>query len=156
MKLKENMPAPQFTLPDQDGKVVSLKSLRGAWVLLYFYPKDDTPGCTIEAKGMQAHLPKFKKANLEVLGISPDSTVKHCRFADKYGLKFRLLADEDREVVKLFGVLGQKKFMGREYIGVNRSSFLIDPKGNIAKIYPKVKPADHPQEVYEDVVALSG
>lgn len=151
MKIKEHQKAPDFTLPNQEGKNISLKDFKGKWTLVYFYPKDDTPGCTVEAKGMQAYAPKFKKVKLEVLGISPDNMSKHCKFADKYKLKFNLLADEDKKAVNLYGVWGKKKFMGREYMGVNRSSFLIDPTGRIAKIYPKVKPADHPEEVYNDV-----
>ena len=156
MTLKEQTKAPDFKLNNQDGKEVSLKDYRDRWVLVYFYPKDDTPGCTVEAKTMQANMKKFNALNFSVLGISPDGVESHRKFADKYKLKFDLLADAEREVVNLYGVWGKKKFMGREYMGVNRSSFLIDPKGKIAKIYPKVKPDKHAQEVYEDVQKLSG
>jgi peroxiredoxin Q/BCP len=155
MALKENMQAPEFTLANQDGQEVRLKDFREKWVLVYFYPKDDTPGCTVEAKGMQDHLKMFDRLNFEVLGISPDRVAKHRKFADKYGLQFNLLADEEKKVVRLYGVWGKKKFMGREYMGVNRSSFLIEPGGRIAKIYPKVKPDIHPREVYQDVQKLA-
>ena len=155
MKLKERMQAPEFALVNQEGKEVKLKDFAKKWVLVYFYPKDDTPGCTVEAKGMQEHLNKFYKLNFEVLGISPDCAAKHRKFADKYGLQFNLLADEEKKVANLYGVWGKKVFMGREYMGVHRSSFLIEPGGRIAKIYPKVKPDVHPGEVYRDVQKLS-
>ena len=155
MALREDGKAPDITLENQDGKTVNLKDFRGKWVLVYFYPKDDTPGCTKEACGMQEYLPKFRKANFEVLGISPDSAAKHRKFADKFGLEFNLLADVDKEAAILYGVWGKKKFMGREYMGVNRTSFLVEPGGTIAKIYTTVKPDIHAQEVYRDARALS-
>ena len=155
MALKEKMKAPEFALANQDGREVKLKDFEKKWVLVYFYPKDDTPGCTKEACGMQEYLPRFNKMNFEVLGISPDNAATHRKFADKFGLKFSLLADEDKKVAKLYGVWGKKKFMGREYMGVNRSSFLVEPGGRIAKIYPTVKPDAHPGEVYQDVQKLS-
>ena len=155
MALKERMKAPDFALQNQDGKEVRLKDFGDKWVLVYFYPKDDTPGCTKEACGLQEHLPRFQKMNFEVLGISPDGAASHRKFADKYGLQFNLLADEEKKVANLYGVWGKKKFMGREYMGVNRSSFLIEPGGRIAKIYPTVKPDAHPGEVYRDVQELS-
>ena len=154
MKPKENAKAPEFTLANQDGSQIGLADFRKKWVLVYFYPKDDTPGCTREAKGMQEYFHKFNKLNFNVLGISPDSVQSHRKFADKYKLQFDLLADQEKKVAKLYGVWEKKNFMGREYMGVQRRSFLIDPEGRVAKIYPKVQPDKHPQEVYEDVQRL--
>lgn len=155
MKLSVGDKAPAFSAPDQEGKVHSLKDYAGSWVILYFYPKDDTPGCTKEACGFRDNLPKFKKMDATVLGVSVDSVKKHAKFVEKYGLPFTLLADEEKEIVNAYGVWGKKKFMGREYMGTNRVSFLIDPKGKIAKIYETVKPDVHPTEVLEDLKALS-
>lgn len=147
--------APDFTLPDQSGKPHSLKAERGNWVLLYFYPKDDTPGCTTEACALRDNFPKFKKLGVSVFGVSVDKVKSHAKFADKYDLPFTLLADEDKTLVKAYGVWGKKKFMGREYMGTKRWSFLIDPKGKIAKIYQDVKPATHAEEVLADLKSLS-
>jgi len=151
MKLTVGKQAPDFTLLDQQGKSHTLSSYRGTWILLYFYPKDDTPGCTKEACQVRDHLPQFKKQNLRVFGISVDSIKRHIAFAKKYALTFPLLSDEKKEVVKTYGVWAKKKFMGREYQGTLRTSFLIDPKGMIAKIYDKVKPDSHAMEVLQDV-----
>ena len=150
MKMKEHEAASDFTLPDQDGKEHSLSDYMGKWVLLYFYPKDDTPGCTKEACSIRDNLPDFKKLKLTVLGISTDSVKSHKKFADKHELPFTLLADSDKKVVKEYGVWGKKKFMGREYEGTLRTSFLIDPMGLIVKIYENVKPDIHVQQVLED------
>ncbi len=144
--------APEFTLPDQNGKMHSLADQKGKWVLLYFYPKDDTPGCTVEACTIRDHYGSFKKAGIVVFGISIDPVKKHAKFADKYDLPFTLLSDEDKRVVKAYGVWGMKKFMGREYMGTKRMSFLIDDKGKIAKVYESVKPAEHAEEVLKDVM----
>lgn len=146
--------APTFSLADQDGKVHALKEYRGAWIILYFYPKDDTPGCTIEACSFRDYSSALKKAGAVVLGVSVDPVKKHAKFAEKYSLPFTLLADEERQVVQLYGVWGKKKFMGREYMGTARVSFLIDPKGKIAKIYDPVKPAGHADLVLADIKAL--
>ncbi len=143
--------APDFTLPDQYGKFHQLSDYRGQWALLYFYPKDDTPGCTKEACSIRDALPDFKKLKIVVLGVSKDSVQSHKKFADKYELPFTLLADEDKKVVNLYGVWAKKKFMGREYMGVLRSSFLIDPEGKIAKVYEKVNPELHAEEVLRDL-----
>ncbi len=147
--------APAFSLPDQDGQVRALKEYRGKWVLLYFYPKDDTPGCTVEACSFRDNFSALKKAGAIILGVSVDPVKKHAKFAEKYSLPFTLLADEGKQVVGLYGVWGKKKFMGREYMGTNRVSFLIDPKGKLTKIYDPVKPAEHAAEVLADIRALT-
>lgn len=146
--------APEFTLPDQDGKGHSLADYRGKWVLLYFYPKDDTPGCTIEACTIRDQFKDFTKIGAVVLGVSIDSIASHKKFATAYELPFTLLADEHKEVVGQYGVFGEKKFMGRTYMGTMRTSFLIDPEGNIAKVYEKVKPEKHVAEVVADLKGL--
>ncbi|MDB5264814.1 MAG: alkyl hydroperoxide reductase/Thiol specific antioxidant/Mal allergen [Parcubacteria group bacterium] len=144
-------PAPLFTLPDQDGKEHSLTDYKGKHVLIYFYPKDDTPGCTKQACAIRDALPDFSKLNAIVLGISADTVKSHKKFAEKYGLPFTLLADEGKEVVNLYGVWGRKKFMGKEYDGVFRTSFLIGPDGNIKKVYENVKPDLHAEQILKDL-----
>jgi thioredoxin-dependent peroxiredoxin len=154
-------PAPDLTLPDQDGAEHTLSHHRGAWVLLYFYPKDDTAGCTKEACMIRDALPDFDKAaagtgaatgaKMKVFGVSVDSVASHKKFAEKNRLSFTLLADEDKKVVNAYGVWGRKKFMGKEYEGTMRTSFLIDPNGKIAKVYENVKPEEHAKEVLEDL-----
>lgn len=146
--------APDFTLPDQGGKEHALSDYRGKWVLLYFYPKDDTPGCTKEACAIRDHYPAFGKLKATVFGVSVDTVAKHKKFADKYDLPFTLLADTEKQVVNAYGVWGKKKFMGREYMGIFRNSFLINPQGNIAKIYEQVKPEQHAEEVLADLDAM--
>lgn len=147
--------APDFTLPDQDGRNHTLSEYTGKWVLLYFYPKDDTPGCTIEACVIRDQFKDFKTIGAIVLGVSTDSVASHKKFATTYELPFTLLADENKEVVGRYGVFGEKKFMGRTYMGTRRTSFLIDPSGNIAKIYEKVKPELHAAEVIADLKKLA-
>ncbi|MBI4101173.1 thioredoxin-dependent thiol peroxidase [Candidatus Microgenomates bacterium] len=147
--------APAFTLPDQSGKTHMLADYQGQWLLLYFYPKDDTPGCTKEACAIRDNFPKFGKLKARVFGVSVDSVDSHAKFATKYKLPFILLADIDKKVVNRYGVWGKKKFMGREYFGTNRTSFLIDPRGKIAKIYRQVKPPVHAAQVLEDLRALT-
>lgn len=149
--MKPGSSAPTFSLPDQSGKLHKLSDYKGKYVLLYFYPKDDTPGCTTEACTIRDNWSKFKKAKLEVLGISVDSVKSHGKFVKKYDLPFTLLADEEKKVVNAYGLWGPKTFMGRLYQGTARSSFLIDPKGKIAKIYEKVKPDEHAKEVLKDL-----
>lgn len=149
--LKENDLAPDFTLPDQDGQPHTLSKYRGQWVLLYFYPKDDTPGCTKEACSIRDDFPDFGKLNAVVLGVSVDPVQSHKKFSEKYRLPFTLLADPGKEVVNLYGVWGKKKFMGMGHEGTLRTSFLISPDGKIAKIYEGVKPEKHAQEVLEDL-----
>jgi peroxiredoxin Q/BCP len=149
-----NSQAPDFTLPDQDGVERSLSDYRGQSVLLYFYPKDDTSGCTKEACSIRDAFPHFEGLNVKVLGVSIDSVASHKKFAEKYNLPFTLLSDEHKKVVKLYRVWGEKKFMGREYEGTMRTSFLIDPTGAIEKIYNAVKPETHAQEVLNDLKRL--
>lgn len=150
-----NQKAPEFSLPDQDGVVHTLSQYLGKPVLLYFYPKDDTPGCTTEACSLRDLFPKFSKLDAVVLGVSCDSVKSHKKFHDKYHLTFSILADEKKEVVELYEVYGKKKFMGREYMGINRVSYLIDAQGMIARVYENVKPAIHAEEVLTDLASLS-
>ena len=147
--LKEGTTAPVFKTTDQNGETVSLKELRGRKVVLYFYPKDDTPGCTKEACSFRDAYSKFKKKDITVLGVSPDKEAAHKKFVTKYQLPFTLLADTDHSIAEAYGVWGEKKFMGRTYLGVHRTTFLIDEKGKIRKIFEKVKPEDHASEVLE-------
>ena len=146
--------APEWKTIDQDGKTHKLSGYKGQWVLMYFYPKDDTPGCTKEACAIRDMMPDFKKLKLKVFGISIQNAKSHKKFAEKYDLPFTLLADEDKKVVEKYDVWAKKKFMGREYMGTLRVSFLIDPKGKIAKIYENVKPEIHAQEILEDLKKL--
>lgn len=147
--------APEFTLPDQDGKLHSLADYLGSWVVLYFYPKDDTPGCTTEACSFRDTLPRFEKVKAHIFGISADSVKKHKKFAEKYSLPFTLLSDESKEIVMSYGVWAKKKFMGREYDGILRTTFLIDPSGKIVKIYENVKPDKHTHDILNDIAILS-
>jgi peroxiredoxin Q/BCP len=148
--------APDFTLPDQDGVGHTLSSYTGKYVLIYFYPKDDTPGCTKEACMLRDAVPNFSKLDAKVFGISADSVASHKKFAEKYQLPFTLLSDEGKTVVKQYGVWGLKKFMGREYEGIARTSFLVDPTGVIVRVYEKVKPEIHAEEVLVDIRELQG
>lgn len=142
--------APDFSLQDQDGVTHTLLQYRGKKVLIYFYPKDDTPGCTTEACNFRDNYEALTQSGLVVLGISKDEVKSHKKFAEKFSLPFPLLADEDTLVCQAYGVWGLKKFMGREYMGIERMSFLIDEKGEVAKIYEAVKPKEHTQEVITD------
>ena len=153
--LKIGSKAKAFSLPDEEGEIHSLKDYLGGWVILYFYPKDDTPGCTAEACHFRDNFPKFKRMKAEVLGVSVDSPKKHKKFIDKYDLPFTLLADEEKKVVNLYEVWGKKKFMGREYMGIYRTSYLIDPEGKIRKVYEGVKPDLHAAEVLKDLKEMS-
>jgi len=141
------MKAFNFTLPSTSNENYSLKNSLGKYVVLYFYPKDDTPGCTIETIDFNKLLSKFKKLECEVLGISKDNLKSHDKFRDKYKIKFNLLADEKLKVLKKYKVWGKKKFMGREFMGINRTTFLIDKNGKIIKIWENVKVKDHAKEV---------
>lgn len=145
----EGQPAPAFAAPDQDGGVVSSESLTGKWVVLYFYPKDDTPGCTKEACNFRDNHAQLEAAGAVVLGVSGDSEKSHAKFAEKYSLPFSLLSDADHEIAKAYGAWGLKKNYGREYEGITRSTFIINPDGAIARVWPKVKPDSHGSEVLE-------
>jgi peroxiredoxin Q/BCP len=147
--LKEGSTAPAFTTTDAAGNTVKLKDLRGEKVVLYFYPKDDTPGCTKEACSFRDAFSKFKKRGITILGVSPDKETSHKKFAEKYKLPFTLLADTDHAIAEAYDSWGEKKFMGRTYLGVLRNTFLIDEKGKIKKIFQKVKPEEHASEVLE-------
>ena len=147
--IKENTKAPIFQLPSTNKKKYSLKDSIGNYIIIYFYPKDDTPGCTIETNDFNKLLPKFKKLNCEILGISKDNLKSHDKFRDKYKIKFDLLADEEIKVLKKYKVWAKKKFMGREFMGIVRTTFLIDKKGKIIKIWNNVKVKDHAKEVLE-------
>ena len=140
-----------FNLPDQNGKIHSLSDYSGKYVLLYFYPKDMTPGCTVEAKCFRDRNNEFSKRNVQVLGVSVDSVESHKKFADKHGLNFPLLADTEKKVVKAYDVWKKKKMFGKEYMGIQRDSFLIDPEGKIVKHYQKVNPKNHVEEVLNDI-----
>ena len=154
MKVNVGELAPDFSLPDQDGTVRRLADYRGQWVLVYFYPRDATPGCTLEACAMRDSAVTFKKMKLQVLGISTDKVASHRKFADKQTLNFPILADENKEVVNLYGVWAPKKFMGREFLGTLRQSVLIAPDGRVAKVYEAVRPAQHAEEVIGDAKEL--
>lgn len=154
MALKVGQKAPDFSLSDQNEKTHALKDYKGKWILLYFYPKDNTPGCTKEACGIRDNYPDFKKLKIQVFGVSKDSVDSHKKFADKFELPFTLLSDTEKKTLEAYGVWQLKKMMGREYYGIVRMSFLIDPNGKVAKIYPKVKPAEHAKEVLDDLLKL--
>jgi len=146
LKLKEGDVAPEFSVNAGSGKI-SLADYLGKNVILYFYPRDDTPGCTKEACAFRDHFSEFKKRGAVILGVSPDSVKSHNKFAEKFKLPFTLLADEDKKIVEAYGVWGEKSFMGRKYLGVYRVTFLISPDGRIKKIWPAVKPEEHATEV---------
>jgi peroxiredoxin Q/BCP len=146
---KEGTVAPNFAANDANGESVRLKDLRGKKVVIYFYPRDDTPGCTKEACSFRDAFADFKKRGIEVLGVSVDSEASHKKFTAKYKLPFTLLADPDHSIADAYGVYGEKKFMGRTYMGVKRITFLIDEKGKIKKVFEKVKPEEHAREVLE-------
>ncbi len=153
-KIQVGSLAPDFKLSDQSGKVHQLADYVGKWLLIYFYPKDNTPGCTTEACTLRDAWSALSDSGAVVLGVSADSVASHERFAKKFKLPFPLLADEDKEMIQTYGVLVEKSMFGKKFLGIKRSSFLIDPKGKIAKIYPKVKPSEHAQEVLQDLAKL--
>jgi thioredoxin-dependent peroxiredoxin len=145
--LQEGVPAPPISAKDQDGKLVTLEEYRGRKVVLYFYPKDDTPGCTKEACAFRDNFPKFNSVGVEVLGVSIDNESRHKKFSEKYQLPFRLVSDPDRQIVEAYGVWGMKKFMGREYMGTSRVTYLINEEGVIEHVWPKVTPDKHAEEL---------
>jgi peroxiredoxin Q/BCP len=152
MAISSGMSAPDFALLDENGTLRRLSDFRGRKVVLYFYPKDDTPGCTTEACNFRDDYSAYEKAGVILLGVSPDTVKSHAKFKQKYGLPFPLLADPEHKVCELYGVWGTKKFMGREYDGVLRTTFLIGPDGVVQKVFENVKPAQHSQEVLEAFV----
>jgi len=152
VELKVGNTAPEFCLPDKDNKEVCLKDFKGKYVIVYFYPKDNTPGCTIEAIGFTRILPEFQKLNAEVIGISPDSRESHAKFVEKKNLKVVLLSDMDKEVLKKYGAWGSKAYRGKTYMGVTRSTYLVNPEGKISYMWPKVRVKGHVEEV-KDVLA---
>ena len=147
--LKAGNAAPAFKTTDAEGQPVNLKDFRGQKVVLYFYPKDDTPGCTKEACSFRDAFGDYKKAGIKVLGISPDKEASHKKFAQKFKLPFTLLTDPDHSIAEKYESYGEKKFMGRTYMGVHRKTFLINENGKIKRIFEKVKPEDHAQEVLQ-------
>jgi thioredoxin-dependent peroxiredoxin len=147
--IEEGKPAPDFELPTDSGETIKLSELRGKPVVLYFYPKDDTPGCTTQACGIRDAYGEFERAGAVVLGVSPDNERSHVKFKDKYELPFTLLADTDHSVAEQYGVWGQKSFAGKKYMGVNRSTFVIDADGNVKRAMHDVKPASHADDVLE-------
>lgn len=153
-KLKFTDPAPDFILPNQDKENVNLRQFRGKWVILYFYPRDNTPGCSVEAQDFTIHLPDFKKLNAIILGVSKDSVESHCSFIKSKELKIILLSDQNHEIQEAYGVWQPKKFMGREFLGTARTTFLIDPKGRIAHIWEDVKVNGHVDEVLQILKGL--
>ncbi|PIN87390.1 thioredoxin-dependent thiol peroxidase [Candidatus Woesearchaeota archaeon CG10_big_fil_rev_8_21_14_0_10_32_24] len=152
LKIKDK--APEFSIPDQKGELITLKDFNGKWVVLYFYPKDDTPGCTMEAIEFTTLKQEFKRLNTEVLGVSKDSQKSHCSFIKKQDLKLILLSDEEKILAQAYGAWGKKKFMGREYMGMNRTTYLINPKGKLAFIWENVKAKGHAQIVLKKVKEL--
>ena len=139
--------APEFSLHDQEGKTRSLADTRGRWVVVYFYPKDDTPGCTKEACAFRDDLPRFEGLNAVVWGVSADDGKAHRKFAEKYDLNFPLLVDPDKAVLEAYGAWVEKSMYGKRYMGVQRITYLIDPEGKVARAWPKVKPEEHAEEV---------
>ena len=145
--IEEGKPAPDFELATDTGERVKLSDYRGQAVVLYFYPKDDTPGCTVEACGFRDSYDDFVKRGAVVLGVSPDDEASHVKFKDKFSLPFTLLADPEHAVADQYGVWGEKKYAGKTYWGVNRTTFVIDAEGNVAKVMKNVKPDGHPEQV---------
>lgn len=147
MVITDGEPAPDFTLTSDTGERVSLSDFRGKPVVLYFYPKDDTPGCTAQACGIRDAYGEFERAGAVVLGVSPDDAADHVKFKEKYGLPFTLLADAEHEVAERYGVWGEKQHDGRTYLGINRTTFLVAPDGTVAKVMRDVKPDTHADDV---------
>ena len=147
-------PAPAFSATNQDDKTLSLLDFQGSWLILYFYPKDNTPGCTTEAIEFSQKQAEWENLNVKVLGVSPDSVKSHCKFIEKHSLALQLLSDPDHQVAESYGVWSLKKFMGKEYMGIIRSTFLIDPSGNLAQVWPSVKVKGHVESVLSKVKEL--
>ena len=152
--IEEGKPAPDFELKSDTGETVRLSDFRGKPVVLYFYPKDDTPGCTAQACGIRDAYGEFEQAGAVVLGVSPDRVSKHVKFKEKYDLPFTLLADPEHEVAERYGVWGEKKYMGRSYMGVSRTTFVIAPDGTVAEVMENVKPDSHADDVLASLAAI--
>ena len=152
--IAEGDTAPDFTLPDQNGNEVTLSDLRGETVVLYFYPRADTPGCTIQACGVRDRGTEYREAGARVLGVSPDTVEDVKGFADKFDLEFTLLADADHAVAEAYGVWGERSMYGKKYMGVQRATFLVDPEGDVAKVFPKVSPKTHDDVVLAALAEL--
>lgn len=148
--------AHDFTLPDQNGIMHSLHDYLGKWVVLYFYPKDDTPGCTKEACNFRDSFHNLEKLGVVIIGVSKDSIASHKKFATKYNLTFPILSDENHELIEKYSAWGEKKFMGRLFLGILRMTYLINPKGEIVKVYEKVNPTMHTDEIMSDLEILQG
>jgi len=146
--------APNFSLPDQTGTIRSLADYAGQWLVVYFYPKDDTPGCTAEACSLRDGNAELEKRGIKIVGISKDSVASHAKFAEKYHLNFPILADPEHTIIEAYGAWGPKKFLGKEFLGTHRITFLVNSDGQIAKEYPKVTPKDHADEILRDFDAL--
>lgn len=141
------MKAKDFSLPDQNGKIHKLSDYKGKWIVLYFYPKDDTPGCTKEACGFRDSIEEYKRKGIVILGVSKDSVESHKKFSEKYRLSFPILSDIDKKIIQAYGAWGEKKFLGKTYMGTLRKTYLIGKSGEIVKIYEKVDPLIHSQEL---------
>lgn len=155
MKLEIGKAAPLFALQSDEGSEIALADLKGKNVVLYFYPKDDTPGCTIEAQDFTKKIKEFEKLDCVVLGISKDNITSHCKFIEKYNLAFNLLVDEDAETCRQYGVIKEKSMFGKKYVGIDRSTFLIDKVGKIVKIWRSVKVNGHVDEVLKEIAKLA-
>lgn len=156
MKMTNNLPqmgqaSPDFTAKDRDGNTVSLKDFANSWLILYFYPKDNTPGCTNEAKDFTTYQPEFNKLGAKIVGVSPDTEKSHGKFIDKHELTIKLLSDPEHQVIEAYGSWRLKKFMGKEYMGVVRSTFLISPEGKIAQVWDKVRVKGHVEKVLQEL-----
>ena len=154
MTLEVGQKAPEFATPNQRGEISKLADFAGQWLVLYFYPKDNTPGCTAEAIDFTALSPQFQQLNAVILGVSPDSEKSHCRFIEKHNLTIQLLSDPEHQLAEIYQVWGLKKFMGKEYMGIKRATFLIDPRGNIAYIWSNVKVKAHAEAVLKKLEEL--
>ncbi|CCI07572.1 MULTISPECIES: thioredoxin-dependent thiol peroxidase [Microcystis] len=154
MTLEVGQKAPEFATPNQRGEISKLADFAGQWLVLYFYPKDNTPGCSTEAIDFTALSPQFQQLNAVIIGVSPDSAKSHCRFIEKHNLTIQLLSDTEHQLAEIYQVWGLKKFMGKEYMGIKRSTFLIDPQGNIAYIWSNVKVKAHAEAVLKKLEEL--
>lgn len=152
--LQAGQAAPDFTAPDQNGTEVSLADYSDRWLVLYFYPKDDTPGCTVEAIDFTGLASEFQALGAAILGVSPDSPQSHCKFIDKHNLGIKLISDPEKSVIEAYKVWGLKKFMGREFMGVVRSTFLIKPDGTLAKVWSNIRAKGHAEKVLAELKAL--